>query len=224
MYSLTIEEETPLGKEISSGAIDYDYEFSDELWICSRDFLEKNGFEQYEVSNFSKKNKQCKHNLKYWNHEDYFGIGSGACGTIYNQNGEGIRWTNLKDIKKYMDFWLGKNNYKKNDSEQSVFLKNQNKKLPQECEIIDYRISSFEYFMMGLRKISGISQSHYKSVFNRRLPQCFIKLCKEWEKKDLCIISNEETYTLGKKGILFLNTFLENLMLDFNFQQKEYEL
>ena len=224
MYSLTIEEETPLGKEISSGAIDYDYEFSDELWICSRDFLEKNGFEQYEVSNFSKKHKQCKHNLKYWNHEDYFGIGSGACGTIYNQNGEGIRWTNVKDIKKYMDFWLGKNNYKKNDSEQSVFLKNQNKKLPQECEKIDYKISSFEYFMMGLRKISGISQSHYKSVFNSRLPQCFIKLCKEWEKKDLCIISNEETYTLGKKGILFLNTFLENLMLDFNFQQKEYEL
>ena len=36
MYSLTIEEETPLGKEISSGAIDYDYEFSDELWICDQ--------------------------------------------------------------------------------------------------------------------------------------------------------------------------------------------
>ena len=123
-----------------------------------------------------------------------------------------------------MDFWLGKNNYKKNDNEQSVFLKNQNIKLPQECEIIDSKISSFEFFMMGLRKLSGISQTHYKSIFNNSFPQSFVKLCKEWEKKDLCMISNEETYTLGKKGILFLNTFLENLMLDFNFQQKECEL
>ena len=69
--------------------------------------------------------------------------------------------------------------------------------------------------MMGLRKLSGISQTHYKSIFNNPFPQSFVKLCKEWEKKDLCMISNEETYTLGKKGILFLNTFLEKLILEF---------
>ena len=69
--------------------------------------------------------------------------------------------------------------------------------------------------MMGLRKLSGISQAHYKSIFNNSFPQSFVKLCKEWEKKDLCMISNEETYTLGKKGILFLNTFLEKLILEF---------
>lgn len=215
MYSLTIEEETPLGKEICNKAVYYDYEFSDKLWISARDFLEKNGFEQYEVSNFSKKNKQCKHNLKYWNHEDYFGVGSGACGTIYNQNGEGFRWTNVKNIKMYMNFWLEKKNDERKVREKSVFLKNQNKKLPQECEKIDFEISSFEYFMMGLRKISGISQTHYKSIFQRQLPQSFVKLCRDWEKKDLCKILNDETYTLGKKGILFLNAFLEKLMLEF---------
>ena len=215
MYSLTIEEETPLGKEIKNGTIHYDYEFSDELWISARDFLEKNGFEQYEVSNFSKTGKKCKHNLKYWNHEDYFGIGSGACGTVYNQNGEGFRWTNVKNVKKYMDFWLNKGSFKKFSSYETVFTKNQNEELPQECEKIDSEISSFEFFMMGMRKISGISQMHYKSIFHDSLPKSFVKLCKEWEKKDLCVISNEETYTLGKKGILFLNSFLEKLLLDF---------
>ena len=53
------------------------------------------------------------------------------------------------------------------------------------------------------------------SIFNNSFPQSFVKLCKEWEKKDLCMISNEETYTLGKNGILFLNTFLEKLILEF---------
>ena len=215
MYSLTIEEETPLGKEIKKGAINYNYEYSDELWISARDYLEQNGFEQYEVSNFSKKGKQCKHNLKYWNHENYFGIGSGACGTIYNQNGEGIRWTNKKNIKQYMDFWLYKKSFENLCYDNSIYIKNQNESIPQECEIIDSKISSFEFFMMGLRKLSGISQTHYKSIFNNSFPQSFVKLCKEWEKKDLCMISNEETYTLGKKGILFLNTFLEKLILEF---------
>ena len=214
MYSLTIEEQTPLGKEISCGTIDYDYEYADELWISARNFLEKNGFEQYEVSNFSKKGFECRHNLKYWNHEDYFGAGSGACGTIYNQNGEGFRWTNIKNIRKYVDFWLVKKNEKKATFE-SIFIKNQNENIPQDFERIDAVTSSFEYFMMGLRKISGISRSQYTSIFHSKLPQNFIRLCREWEKKGLCFIKDDETFTLGKEGILFLNAFLEKLLQEF---------
>ena len=203
MYSLTIEEETPLGKEYNDGVFSYDFEKADDIWIKARSFLEKNGFLQYEVSNFCKHNKKCLHNLKYWNHEDYFGIGAGATGTLYNYDGSGIRWNNVDDISKYISFW-------ENFDEQ-----NQNEKPFQITEIITTEISEFEYFMMGMRKISGISKNHFEQTFHHELQQKFLLLCEEWQKKGLCIIKNfkdDTIFTLGKNGILFLNKFLENLV------------
>lgn len=203
MYSLTIEEETPLGKEYNDGVFSYDFEKADDIWIKARSFLEKNGFLQYEVSNFCKHNKKCLHNLKYWNHEDYFGIGAGATGTLYNYDGSGIRWNNVDDISKYISFW-------ENFDEQ-----NQNAKPFQITEIITTEISEFEYFMMGMRKISGISKNHFEQTFHHELQQKFLLLCEEWQKKGLCIIKNfkdDTIFTLGKNGILFLNKFLENLV------------
>ena len=53
------------------------------LYACSE--LEKKGFKQYEISNFSKTNKESKHNLKYWNCEDYLGLGPSAHSLVDNK-------------------------------------------------------------------------------------------------------------------------------------------
>lgn len=198
MYSLTIEDETPLGKLVNENIIEYDYDFADELWLYGKQFLAAKGYNQYEVSNFSLPEKQCRHNLKYWNHQDYVGIGSGATGTIYNSDGSAFRWTNVKNINDYINFWL-----KKTDDN-----------IPQQIENVNIEDSKFEFFMMGLRKIDGIKLSEFKKCFNYNLPEGFVKLAEEWKSKnnmEIIETSDDKIFTLGEKGLLFLNKFLSNL-------------
>ena len=79
-YSLTIEEGTKFFDR-SSVKID-DEELSYEIF----DYINKNGFHQYEISNFAKnKESESKHNYGYWQHKEYLGVGAGAVGYINSQ-------------------------------------------------------------------------------------------------------------------------------------------
>lgn len=202
MYSLTVEDETPLGNLINKGKIEYDYDFSDALWLKSKEILENAGYFQYEVSNFAKPGFESKHNLTYWNHQTYVGVGSGATGTIYFDGGEGFRYTNTTDIFKYIKFW---------NNQKTIY----NFKEIQDEEFIDLETSKIEYFMMGLRKISGINSCEYFDIFGSNISPLIIETFEKWQKKGLCKISksNENVnYTLGKTGIIYLNKFLTEII------------
>lgn len=201
MYSLTIEENTPLESKIANKQIIYDFDLADEMWIEGRDFLERNGYKQYEISNFynEKKGNQCVHNLVYWKLHDYVGVGSGATGSIYGNNS--IRYTNTKNIKKYIDFWS---------------IKSISKELiPQDIEFIDKKTERFEFFMMGLRTLEGVCLDEYRTRFGEDIPLKIKNVILEWEKRNMLykyISNNKEFFTLGKEGILFLNKFLEEII------------
>lgn len=76
-YILKIEENTPFYKMRSSLSLpDEDAVADMYLLMCS--YLKKHGYAQYEISNFSKSGYESRHNLKYWNCEEYIGIGSSA--------------------------------------------------------------------------------------------------------------------------------------------------
>lgn len=215
MYSLTVEDETPLGNLINKGKIEYDYDFSDALWLKSKEILENAGYFQYEVSNFAKPGFESKHNLTYWNHQTYVGVGSGATGTIYFDGGEGFRYTNTTDIFKYIKFWNNqKTIYNFNDFDKRNFNLKFLKEIQDE-EFIDLETSKIEYFMMGLRKISGINSCEYFDIFGSNISPLIIETFEKWQKKGLCKISksNENVnYTLGKTGIIYLNKFLTEII------------
>ena len=203
LYSLTIEENTPFGKQLESGGLVYDFDAADKLWLCGRDFLEEKGWGWYEVSNFCRPGKECIHNLSYWTHKSYLGCGSGATGSFYNKDGSGVRWTGTNDIEKYIDYWTDK----------------KEEELPQLFEEIDIETSEFEFFMMGLRKLSGITAMEFNRVFDKPLPEKFLKTFGDWEKKGLCVRhkvcapggGEDERYCMSREGILFLNRFLEEI-------------
>lgn len=77
-YMLKIEENTPLAgcPELVSAAADDDK--SADIYLMAVDMLAENGFGQYEISNFAKTGYECRHNLKYWRCEEYFGTGPSA--------------------------------------------------------------------------------------------------------------------------------------------------
>lgn len=198
LYSLTIEDETPFGKMYNSDQLEYDWDFADDMWLKGRTFLTQNGYFQYEVSNFSKQNKECKHNLTYWNHENYIGVGSGGTGTVYP-----YRWTNKPDVEEYIKYWL------KGDVE---------KEKTEIIEEIDLKTEKIEFFMMGLRKLSGINASEYFKYFKENIPEKIIILFSEWQNKGFAQISNlknDVNYRLNNEGILFLNKFLEEIFICF---------
>ena len=102
-YSLTVEPQTRLGKQVKLGRISPP---EDDLVAEHFDLLTKRfssaGIEQYEVSNFSKPGKEAVHNSNYWNHENYLGLGPSAHSFWLLDDG-GMRWENRSDIKNYMD-------------------------------------------------------------------------------------------------------------------------
>ncbi len=98
-YSLIYEEGTPLHRGWSRGLINKnDDGYESELYFFLIDELAKSEYEQYEVSNFAKPGKKCRHNLNYWNSGEYLAFGPSAHGYL-----NGIRYGNVRDLRKYFE-------------------------------------------------------------------------------------------------------------------------
>ena len=140
-YALIIEPGTPffeMGRE-KLDLCDEDMEM--EMYEYTADFLEKNGYQRYEISNFSLAGRKCLHNLSYWNCDDYLGFGCSAASRIGN-----ARFTNIKDIDEYIKSPV------KNRSEELVL---------DEEELMS------EFFFMGMRKTEGIGENTFRDRFGR---------------------------------------------------------
>ncbi len=113
---------------------DYDY-------ACET--LQKHGFLRYEVSNFAKSGKQCKHNLNYWQAGGYYGFGVSAHGFV-----DGVRYNNTAFLQHYFDKLAGG-------------------KLPIEHAQPPYTVSEekYDYVMLGLRLENGVNLAEYKRRF-----------------------------------------------------------
>lgn len=97
-YMLKIESGTPLSENNELISNIADEELSADMYLEAVFCLEKNGFKQYEISNFAKAGYECRHNLKYWRCEDYLGIGPSAHSCI-----NGKRFAVPKDIYSFIN-------------------------------------------------------------------------------------------------------------------------
>jgi len=141
-YTLILEEHTKFFND--------HIELKDDDWLIDAQAilisgLKDLGYKRYEVSNFSKKGEQSLHNLVYWHHEHYIGIGCGASGYI-----DCIRYDNTKSITKYL-------------KGQTTATKT---KLSVEDEM-------FEVVMLGLRLVEGIDLVKFQQRFSKSLFEVF---------------------------------------------------
>lgn len=204
LYSLTLEENTPLYKKIESGKIKWSQQKTDRMWILGRKILKENGFFQYEVSNFARSGAESLHNRVYWHLENYIGCGSGACGSVYGEVSE--RWTNTCSIKNYENFWLDFN--PESEIPESI----------RQVEKIDLQTQEFEWLMMGFRLLEGVCSEEFKKRFGKSLEERIgVKdgLFFEWSKKHLARSYKKDGktfYALNERGLMLLNLFLESLL------------
>lgn len=133
-YSLILENNTIFKfQEIEN----FNEDEEDIIYKLIQSKLKTLGYHQYEISNYSKENKESIHNLNYWNGSEYFGIGIGAS-QYFNK----IRSTNTKSIKKYVE------NINNGFHEQIIFEK----------ENINDKEEVYETIMLCLRTKFGISK------------------------------------------------------------------
>ena len=97
-YSLTLEGDVPLQRAVKRGdcRLPDDGQWESQFFAV-KDFLERNGYQHYEISNFAKDGNYCLHNLIYWSNGSYLGIGAGAASHM-----NGRRWSNTSKIGSYL--------------------------------------------------------------------------------------------------------------------------
>ena len=96
-YSLILERGTILNKMVLDGKVKMqDEDYDADLYEFTIDFLEQNGFIQYEVSNFALDGFECVHNNAYWRYKDYISFGTSAHSFV-----DGKRWWNYSPLTFY---------------------------------------------------------------------------------------------------------------------------
>jgi len=190
LYSLTIEDETPLSLRIreKTGPVLPDEDEATDIWLAGRDYLRANGFTQYEVSNFCRPGSESQHNLTYWNLESYIGVGPGATGTIV-EGDTATRYTDSRDIAQWLD----------------------NSEAGRETEDIGRDESMKEVLLMGMRLAAGIDKKAFQNRFGTELLSCIPKTAARWIHNAL-LQDSDERIALTPEGLLYLNRFLADCM------------
>lgn len=146
VYMLQVEEGTPLKKMIDYGKMSVpDEDTQVDLFEHACRVLSEQGFERYEVSNFSKNGRQSNHNVGYWTREEYLGLGLNASGLIFDtKTGVQKRIKNTENLEKYLLDARNCATYLDFDREESLLSND---------EIFEEKI------MLGLRLNTGVDKS-----------------------------------------------------------------
>ena len=178
-YSLTVEPSTKLFNLVKNKEVLMPLEKTDiEQFLITNDILSKHSYNHYEISNYSKENKECKHNLHYWNLSPYLSFGPSAHSYDLDK-----RWWNKRSLDKYI---------------QDL----QNDKLPVDCsEELSKKDNFNELVLNGLRLSNGLNMDNlknYKEFFNKNQLN---QINKKWD----CLSVDDENIKLTNKGFLFVD-------------------
>lgn len=181
-YSLIIEEGTPFYNKYGENG-----EFSDaipseetdrEMYHMTKTFLKENGYERYEISNYSKKGYECKHNIKYWSRDNYYGFGVAAASLVNN-----LRYSNISDRDKYIDILLRR----KLDKTDIEMINNTNiDEIRDEISEVNKDEQIEEFMFLGLRKMEGISLKEFERVSGKTLREEYGEISDRLISEGLC--------------------------------------
>ena len=187
-YCLTYEQGTPIVKMTESGSLKKLSEEEElKMYEFTNDFLCDKGYNHYEISNFAKQGKECRHNTVYWENREYIGIGAGAFSYV---NGE--RYCNIKNVKEYISSVTSKKN-----------LICFSEKLPQKKR-------ASEILIMALRMTSGISRKEFVQRSGFDLNELFEKQLNNLTQAGL-INFDDERVKLTRKGL----SVADSVMMEF---------
>ena len=159
-----------------------------EMYEMLMDTMEEHGLRQYEISNFAKPGFESRHNLVYWNNEEYYGFGAGAHGYV---NGE--RVSNHGPLKKYME----------------PLKQGELPRLSVHPVPLNERME--EEMFLGLRKTKGVSLERFRERYNLDAGVVFKDQIEELLERGL--LENKDGFlSLTRKGKLLGNEVFQSFI------------
>ena len=190
-YSLILEEGTRLFEHIEEFPPLPDEDTEREMYHLTRECLKAEGYGQYEISNFArkdgKKDYRCRHNLGYWNRAVYFGFGAGAA----SFDGK-VRYKNISDVEGYIAA------SQKEDKTQR--------------ETLTVNDAMAEFMFLGLRKTGGVSEADFFESFGKGLAEVYGDVLKAQMLKGT-IVKTDKGYALTELGTDVSNVVLAEFIL-----------
>ena len=193
LYALTVEQGTAFGRWAKQGLLPIpDPDIGADMYEQAGETLEKEGYKQYEISNWAKAGRECQHNLQYWRGLPYLGFGAGAHGFANK-----MRIANIIRIRSYLE---------------RLSVKNSNRDFPfpvSPATVSKTKISKWvemqETMMTGLRLTrEGVSAEEFLKRFEVDIREVFGKEIDELNTMGLLVWDGQVVH-LTKRGRLLGN-------------------
>ena len=182
-YSLIIEKGTPFAeRELDLPDEDTEY----QMYEDTATVLEEYGYHQYEISNYAREGKECRHNVGYWTGTEYLGLGLGASSMT-----DDSRYSNPAELQTYL-------NWKYDRPEIQLLTRNDQME---------------EYMFLGLRMMRGISREQFRERFQVPIESVYGQVLKRLEQQGL-LQSHGGMIRLTETGSDVSNYVLAEFLLD----------
>lgn len=190
LYSLILEHHTVFMNKMRRGKLHLPTEdLEAEMFEYIISEMERNGFEHYEISNFTKPGFESRHNLMYWDNVEYYGVGAGASGYL-----DGIRYRNRGPIQHYL----------KGVSEGNARLSE---------EVLSKNEMMEEELFLGLRKKEGVSIGKFEQKFGTSFEKRYGQIVQELQSDGL-LKENNSFIQMTKKGLFLGDTVAEKFIVE----------
>lgn len=189
-YSLIIEEGTAFYNLYENDKLKLPTEEEErKMYHLAKKILEENGFNQYEISNYAKEGKECRHNLAYWNMDNWIGVGSASASYI-----DGKRIKNISSVEEYIN-----SINEKGEAVEEIINNSKNDNME-------------EFMFMGLRKINGIDENEFKNRFSMNINDVYGEILNKYIDEGLLIRESGRIF-LSEKGIEISNVIMADFLL-----------
>lgn len=192
LYDLILEPGTPLDRQRATLPFPNEDEEA-EMYLMAVDFLAQNGYAQYEISNFARPGYQCRHNLKYWNCEEYLGFGVAAHSFF-----RGSRFSFVRNLDKYMN---------------GLEIPSAAIRLTEQNDAVTPRERLGEYIMLRFRLTAGLDCREFARLFGVSFEQLYGRKMYPYVKNGFATY-RDGVFALTPQGMFVSNYILSDL-LDF---------
>ena len=184
VYSLILEEDTPLYKMVKSGILTLPKEDTErQMYWYVKNTLELNGYKHYEISNFAIPDLESMHNVNCWKQKEYIGVGLAASSYL-----NGIRFSNIRDLNTYIEN-IEAEEYNKNRIVEEIQSDTDKQK---------------EFMLLKLRFIDGVSIQEFENKFGQNPIYLFRESLNKLVKAKLLIVDGDRI-KLTNKGLDLAN-------------------
>ncbi len=202
-YSLIIEEGTPFYDRYKFDVVKRHAGMQTEelptedavyqIGKMTQDFLAEHGYVQYEISNYAKEGYACRHNIGYWQREEYLGVGLGASSLLHN-----VRYSNLRDLNAYVEKSL-------HIVQESVLYEATGKEIP--CSSLHEKVQALskqdcmeEFMFLGLRMTQGVEKSRFYREFGYTVDFVYGDVMRSLREEGMLAETSSHVY-LTEKGM-----------------------